>query len=199
RGREGGRGDPGGVGAAGCRPRGGRFPPGGGCPPALPADRAARPLGAAPAARRRAARLGARGEARKRPGPGSARRPPGGAGIDVVSNAAMERLHPTGPHPETPERQRVLLESLKGWKESGPASEDDVARCHDPAYVERIRDISGPTWLDPDTVASETSYEGALLSAGAAIEAGRREALAIGRPPRHHALPTPSIGLFPVG
>ena len=25
----------------------------------------------------------------------------------------MERLHPTGPHPESPERQRVLLESLR--------------------------------------------------------------------------------------
>jgi len=27
----------------------------------------------------------------------------------------MERLHPTGPHPESPERQRVLLEALQDW------------------------------------------------------------------------------------
>jgi acetoin utilization deacetylase AcuC-like enzyme len=106
----------------------------------------------------------------------------------------MERLHPTGPHPESPERQRALLESLDGWEEAGPATEDDVARCHDRGYIERIREISGPTWLDPDTVASETSYEGALLSAGAAIEAVRREGFAIGRPPGHHALPERAMG-----
>jgi acetoin utilization deacetylase AcuC-like enzyme len=106
----------------------------------------------------------------------------------------MERLHPTGPHPESPERQRVLLESLQDWKESEPATEDDVARCHDRLYIERIRDISGPTWLDPDTVGSDTSYEGAMLSAGAALEAVRQEAFAIGRPPGHHALPTRAMG-----
>jgi acetoin utilization deacetylase AcuC-like enzyme len=106
----------------------------------------------------------------------------------------MERLHPTGPHPETPERQRVLLESLPGWHECGPASEEDVLRCHESAYVERIREIDGPAWLDPDTVASATSYEGALLSAGAALGAVRREAFAIGRPPGHHALPGRAMG-----
>ncbi len=106
----------------------------------------------------------------------------------------MQRLHPTGPHPESAERLRVLLESVEGWQESGPASEQDVARCHDPAYIERIREIAGPTWLDPDTVASETSYEGALLSAGAAIEAVRREGFALNRPPGHHALPARSMG-----
>ena len=106
----------------------------------------------------------------------------------------MQRLHPTGPHPESAERQRVLLESLEGWNECGPASEEDVARCHDPAYIEGIRELVGPTWLDPDTVASETSYEAALLAAGAAIEAVRQEAFAIARPPGHHALRTRAMG-----
>ena len=106
----------------------------------------------------------------------------------------MERLHPTGPHPESQERQRVLLESLQDWKECEPATEDDVARCHDRAYIQSIRDISGPTWLDPDTVGSDTSYEGAMLSAGAALEAVHQEAFAICRPPGHHALPTRAMG-----
>jgi acetoin utilization deacetylase AcuC-like enzyme len=132
-------------------------------------------------------------------GHGSARRTPGGTGIDVVSHGAMERLHPTGPHPETPQRQRVLLEALQGWKECGPASEDDVARCHDRGYIERIRGISGPTWLDPDTVGSETTYEGALLSAGAALEAVRGEAFAVGRPPGHHALAGRAMGFCVFG
>ena len=106
----------------------------------------------------------------------------------------MQRLHPTGAHPESAERQRVLLESFAGWNEAGPASEEDVARCHEHAYIERIRELDGPTWLDPDTVGSETSYDGALLSAGAAIEAAREEAFAIGRPPGHHALAGRAMG-----
>ena len=80
-----------------------------------------------------------------------------------------------------------------------PASRDDVARCTTAGYIERIRDISGPTWLDPDTVGSETTYEGALLSAGAALEAVRLEAFAVGRPPGHHALPGRAMGFCVFG
>ena len=106
----------------------------------------------------------------------------------------MQRLHPTGPHPESAERLQVLLASLERWNESGPAREEDIVRCHDGPYIERIREISGPAWLDPDTVASQTSYEAALLSAGAAIEAVKQDAFALGRPPGHHALPSRSMG-----
>jgi acetoin utilization deacetylase AcuC-like enzyme len=106
----------------------------------------------------------------------------------------MQRLHPTGPHPESAERLQVLLASLDGWHEAGPAAVEDVERCHDAGYVRRLREIAGPTWLDPDTVASETSFEGALLAAGAAIEAVRCNAFALARPPGHHALPGRSMG-----
>ncbi len=106
----------------------------------------------------------------------------------------MQRLHPTGPHPESAERLQVLLASLERWNECGPATEDDVARCHDRAYIERIREISSPTWLDPDTVGSATSYDGAMLSAGAAIEAARQEGFALARPPGHHALSARAMG-----
>jgi acetoin utilization deacetylase AcuC-like enzyme len=41
--------------------------------------------------------------------------------------------------------------------------------------------------LDPDTVCTATTYEAALLAAGAAIEAVRREGFAVARPPGHHA------------
>ena len=41
--------------------------------------------------------------------------------------------------------------------------------------------------LDPDTVASETSYEAALLAAGCALEAVERGGFALVRPPGHHA------------
>jgi acetoin utilization deacetylase AcuC-like enzyme len=41
--------------------------------------------------------------------------------------------------------------------------------------------------LDPDTICTETTFEAALLAAGAAIEAVRVEGFALARPPGHHA------------
>jgi len=48
--------------------------------------------------------------------------------------------------------------------------------------------------LDLDTVASETSYEAALLAAGCSIEALERDGFALVRPPGHHALPGRAMG-----
>jgi acetoin utilization deacetylase AcuC-like enzyme len=42
-------------------------------------------------------------------------------------------------------------------------------------------------WIDPDTACTESSFEAALLAAGAAIEAVRRGGFALARPPGHHA------------
>lgn len=111
-----------------------------------------------------------------------------------MSNGALGRLHPTGPHPESPERLRMLLEAIPGWTEAGPATRGDIERCHTSQYVERLQSVSGPTWLDADTVASETTYEAALLAAGASIEASRRAGFALVRPPGHHALPARAMG-----
>jgi acetoin utilization deacetylase AcuC-like enzyme len=54
--------------------------------------------------------------------------------------------------------------------------------------------IDGPTMIDLDTIASETTYEAALLAAGLAIEAARRGGFALVRPPGHHALPNRAMG-----
>jgi acetoin utilization deacetylase AcuC-like enzyme len=51
-----------------------------------------------------------------------------------------------------------------------------------------------PTLLDPDTVASDTSYEAALLAAGCSIEAATGGGFALVRPPGHHALPGRAMG-----
>src|SRR4029077_9242675 len=68
----------------------------------------------------------------------------------------------------------------------------DVLRCHTQALVDQVRSTRG--WLDPDTVCTETSYEAALLAAGAAIDAVRRGGFALARPPGHHAEPGRAMG-----
>jgi acetoin utilization deacetylase AcuC-like enzyme len=58
-------------------------------------------------------------------------------------------------------------------------------RCHTERLLEQIRTTRGP--LDEDTLCTETTFEAALLAAGAAIEAVRRNGFALARPPGHHA------------
>jgi acetoin utilization deacetylase AcuC-like enzyme len=114
--------------------------------------------------------------------------------VEVVSHAAFAELHPTFGHPEAPERLAVLHEAFPDFVPCEPASADDVLRCHTREYLELVESVEEPTWLDLDTVASATSYEAALLAAGAAIEAVSRGGFALVRPPGHHALPERAMG-----
>jgi acetoin utilization deacetylase AcuC-like enzyme len=60
-----------------------------------------------------------------------------------------------------------------------------VLRCHTPELLEQVRTARG--FIDPDTMCTETTFEAALLAAGAAIEAARSGGFALARPPGHHA------------
>jgi acetoin utilization deacetylase AcuC-like enzyme len=111
--------------------------------------------------------------------------------MDVVSDARFAHLHPTGGHPESPARISVLHERF-AFVECEPATEEDILRCHTPLLVERVRTLRG--WLDPDTICTETTFEAAMLAAGAAIEAVRRGGFALARPPGHHAEPNRAMG-----
>jgi acetoin utilization deacetylase AcuC-like enzyme len=108
--------------------------------------------------------------------------------VELVSHTSFPLLHPTFGHPESPERLAVLLEAFGDFVSCEPATDDDVLRCHTREHLQQIRAIDEQTWLDLDTVASETSYEAALLAAGGAIEAVRCGGFALVRPPGHHAL-----------
>jgi acetoin utilization deacetylase AcuC-like enzyme len=111
--------------------------------------------------------------------------------MELVSHPDFARLHPTGGHPESQERIEVLHARFP-FRECEPATEDDILRCHTPVLVERVR--AAPGWLDVDTICTETSFDAALLAAGAAIEAARSGAFALARPPGHHAEPGRAMG-----
>jgi acetoin utilization deacetylase AcuC-like enzyme len=114
--------------------------------------------------------------------------------MEVISHADMTRLHPTGDHPEQGGRLAVLQEAFDWREAAAPATVEDVERCHSAALIERIRSLDRPTLLDSDTVASGTTYEAALLAAGATIEAARVGGFAFVRPPGHHATPDTPMG-----
>ena len=117
--------------------------------------------------------------------------------IPLVSHRALADLHPTGDHPEGLERIRVLHEAFPDFVEARPATVDEVAAVHRREYVETVRSVSAsarPTLLDVDTICTETTYEAALLAAGAAIRAVERGAFSLARPPGHHALAGRAMG-----
>jgi acetoin utilization deacetylase AcuC-like enzyme len=118
-----------------------------------------------------------------------ARGPPGGA-VELLTNPALAHLHPTGSHPERPDR----LLGLGGETVERHATEEQLARVHTDAHVDLLRSVVRPVQLDPDTVASETSWEAATLAAGIALEAVDRGGFALVRPPGHHALADRAMG-----
>ena len=86
-----------------------------------------------------------------------------------------------------------------------PATREELARVHTAAYLDRIAATAGrAAMLDPDTFTSPESHEIALLAAGAAIEAAREAcqtgepALALVRPPGHHAEAATGDGVLSV-
>jgi acetoin utilization deacetylase AcuC-like enzyme len=86
------------------------------------------------------------------------------------------------------------LEHRHGWSEGRRATDDELLLVHAREHVERIRAVDGPTWLDGDTIATETTFEAASLAAGTAVEAAVRGGFALVRPPGHHALPDRAMG-----
>ena len=121
--------------------------------------------------------------------------------ILVAAERFAAHLTPPG-HPESPERAEVMDVIAAEWVQRGgevvaprEASREQLARVHSPDHLRRIGETAGvAVALDPDTYTSPDTYEVALLSAGAAVDAvervmgGRHQrALVLSRPPGHHA------------
>ncbi|MGE0706313.1 MAG: histone deacetylase family protein [Vicinamibacterales bacterium] len=118
----------------------------------------------------------------------------------IASERFAEHQTPPG-HPERPERAEVMNVIAREWRERGevstprPATHEQLARVHDADYLRLIESTAGrAVALDPDTYTSPESYDTALLAAGATVDAvncaldGRdQRAIALVRPPGHHA------------
>jgi acetoin utilization deacetylase AcuC-like enzyme len=83
-----------------------------------------------------------------------------------------------------------------------PATFDQLARVHDPLYIEALARAAeqGGGWIDGDTYLGSRSFEVASLASGAAIAAvdaaltgEAKKGFVLARPPGHHA--RPSIGM----
>jgi acetoin utilization deacetylase AcuC-like enzyme len=122
-------------------------------------------------------------------GPRSSRGATGGA-VELLTNPALAHLHPTGDHPERPER----LLALDGETDEREATPEQIARVHESAYLEVLQAVDRPIQLDADTVCTTTSWHAATVATGIALEAVDRSGFALVRPPGHHALAARAMG-----
>jgi acetoin utilization deacetylase AcuC-like enzyme len=112
----------------------------------------------------------------------------------VISHRAFGHLHPTGHHPESPQRLVELLDRHPDFVEGAVATVEQIERAHEPSYVASIEELDEPVWLDLDTPAGPTTWEAAALAAGCAMAAVERNGFALVRPPGHHALAAHAMG-----
>ncbi|MBM3750914.1 MAG: histone deacetylase [Acidimicrobiia bacterium] len=118
-----------------------------------------------------------------------------------------EHCPPPG-HPERIERGEVL-EAVAGAfaagggavREPRMATREELALVHTAAYLDAIEATAGKAvMIDDDTYTSPESYDVARLAAGATIDAARHawttgeSAMALVRPPGHHAEPHKAMG-----
>jgi acetoin utilization deacetylase AcuC-like enzyme len=113
-------------------------------------------------------------------------------------------------HPERPERVKAMMEMAETLDRSSlhfhsprEATSDEIALCHEQAYIATVaRTAQFEHYdFDPDTHTCADSFKTAILAAGGvltAVEAvadgAADNAFAIVRPPGHHALPARAMG-----
>ncbi|MGE0040181.1 MAG: histone deacetylase [Vicinamibacterales bacterium] len=127
----------------------------------------------------------------------------------VTSERFQDHVTPPG-HPERVDRAVAMRRAVARWAERGgavvaprAATDEDLLRVHTPAHLDAIRATRGrAAMLDADTFTSPDSDDVGRLAAGAVMTgvdlaldggAGAR-ALAVVRPPGHHAEADKAMG-----
>lgn len=127
--------------------------------------------------------------------------------MTTLRSTVLSPRHLYPGHPEEP-RRLSLLDRMPAPAadalDAAPASLDEIALVHDSAMIEEVRRASqaGPAVIDyAPTYVTATSFEDALLAAGAALGLTRAvirgeadNAFALVRPPGHHAEPDRAMG-----
>jgi acetoin utilization deacetylase AcuC-like enzyme len=130
----------------------------------------------------------------------------------VWSDRSADHVPPPG-HPERVERAHVMRGVVETWRgrggrvlEPAPATRVQIERVHARGYVDRLASSAGrAAVLDLDTYMSPGSWDAAVLAAGAVITAvdqvlgsgpdlTPKAAVALVRPPGHHALRDRAMG-----
>jgi len=126
----------------------------------------------------------------------------------IVDDPRFERHISPPSHPERPQRlaaaRRAVASSAANFTPvaARPASDEELARVHDPLFLERLDKLRGKSaYIDPDTFVSPESIDIARLAAGslvamvdAMIDGPVAKGVALLRPPGHHAGPAQAMG-----
>jgi acetoin utilization deacetylase AcuC-like enzyme len=130
----------------------------------------------------------------------------------LLMDSIYREHDPGAGHPERPERYDAVMEALNqagltqtlGRIEARAATEDEIARCHGGAYIQKAkREIqAGARELSTgDTNVGPRSWDVALWAAGGVLNAvdaviGKKagNAFCVVRPPGHHARPEQGMG-----
>jgi acetoin utilization deacetylase AcuC-like enzyme len=130
----------------------------------------------------------------------------------VVETHPAYLAHDTGPgHPERPARLDAVLAGLEAagvpdalvWVEPRRATRAELERVHPAWHLDDLEAFcaAGGGRIDADTSAGASSWDAALLAAGAGLDAVERlergdgsAAFCVVRPPGHHATPGRAMG-----
>ncbi|MEO6223048.1 MAG: histone deacetylase [Vicinamibacterales bacterium] len=126
----------------------------------------------------------------------------------LISSPRFSSHSPPPGHPERMERGGVFEAIAKTFAGAGgnvveprAATREELVRIHTAPYLDSIEALAGrAAVLDEDTFMSPESSEVASLAAGATIDAARHAwttgeaAMALVRPPGHHAEPHKAMG-----
>jgi acetoin utilization deacetylase AcuC-like enzyme len=131
----------------------------------------------------------------------------------LVDDARFDLHAAPGHHPERPERLTAARAAVAAAQAGGiafdrvaarTATDEELARVHDPAFVEALGKLRGRTgFLDPDTYVAPGSVDAARLAAGSLVAlvdrlvepgATSEKGVALLRPPGHHARPAQAMG-----